>query len=110
MRTILDENGVRTEIDTLEEYQARACAAIKIEAARRIAALEGTAGDFRPARWRVYRAQQRAALGDPAERDTLYTQIDMVRQQSDHCESLVMAITDPIEAWNFDVAGAFDAP
>ena len=109
MQTIIDDTGSHTEMETLEEYQARACAAIKIEAARRIAELEGTPGDFRPARWKVHRADQRAVLGDPTERDTLYTQIDIVRQQSDHCEALVMAITDPMDAWQFDVAAAFDA-
>lgn len=110
MRTIIDETGNHTEMETLETYQARACDAIKVEAARRIADLEGTPGDFRPARWKVYRAEQRAVLGDPTERETLYTQIDIVRQQSDHCEAAVMAITDAREAWGFDVVAAFDAP
>ena len=110
MRTIIDETGNHTEMDTLETYQARVCAAIKTEAAWRIAHLEGMEGDFRPARWRVHRAEQRAALGDPTERDALYAAIEAVRQTSDACEAAVMAITAARDAWNFDVVSAFDAP
>ena len=110
MQTIIDDTGSHTEMETLETYQARVCDAIKIEAARRIAELEGTPGDFRPARWRVHRADQRAVLGDPTEQNNLYAQIEAVRQKSDHCETLVTAITDPIDAWGFDVVAAFDAP
>ena len=110
MRTIIDDTGNHTEMDTLEAYQARVCAAIKIEAAWRIAHLEGMEGDFRPARWKVHRAEQRASLGDPTERDDLYTKIEAIRQKSDACEAAVMAITDAREAWGFDVVSAFDAP
>lgn len=97
MLHIIDDNGeITSHVKSLAEYQAAKIAEIKDIAWQICRDLEGHDG------WKLRRAEQRAAAGNPVERDALYAALEMARTRSDELEGQVMAMTDPGDVWIFN--------
>lgn len=96
MLHVNDNGEITSHVLTLAEYQAAKIAEIKDMAWEVCCDIEGRDG------WKLRRAEQRAAMGDTAERDALYTALEMARSRSGELEAQVMAMTDPVDVWRFN--------